>query len=141
MKIPENDVDILSLIDVSELYGLINDGINKYNHCNTVQGFINDMVGNTNVPTMVHNSNDATYTKKYEINDLNKDLRHLCYRLGDNINDDDHKNNHDNSNLVDNGLNSNNIIGAHIVEEKDEWSYEWSDMYDHWNDYYHIPAE
>ena len=54
---------------------------------------------------------------------------------------DDHKNNHDNSNLMDNGLNSNNTIAAHIVEKKDEWSYNWSDMYVQWNDYYHIPAE
>ena len=36
MKIPENDMDVLSLFDTSELYGLINDGINKYNQPNTV---------------------------------------------------------------------------------------------------------
>ena len=70
-KIPKNDVDVLDLIDTSELYGLINDGIDKYNHRNTVQGFINYMVGNTNIPTMVHNSNKATYTEQDEINDLN----------------------------------------------------------------------
>ena len=99
------------------------------------------MVGNTNVPVVVHNSNEATYTKQEEIDNLNEDLRHLRSELRGNINDDDHENNHDNSNLVDNGLNSNNTIGAHIVEEKDEWSYEWSDTYDQWNDYYHIPAE
>ena len=36
MKIPGNNADVLSLFDSSELYGLINDGINKYNHHNTV---------------------------------------------------------------------------------------------------------
>ena len=48
---------------------------------------------------------------------------------------------HDSLNLVDDRLNSNNTIGAHIVEEKDESSYEWADKYNQWNDYYHIPAE
>ena len=125
MKIPDNDADVLSLFDTSELYGLINDGINKYNHRNTVQGCINDMVGNTNVPVVVHNSNEATYTEQEEIDNLNEDLRHLRSELRGNINDDDHGNNYDDSNLVDNGLNSNNTIGAHIVEEKDDWSYEY----------------
>ena len=58
MKIPENNVEVLNLINTSNLYGLINDGINKYNHRNTVQGVTNDMVGNTNVSTTVHSSND-----------------------------------------------------------------------------------
>eukprot|EP00751_Fragilariopsis_kerguelensis_P012307 CAMPEP_0170773546 /NCGR_PEP_ID=MMETSP0733-20121128/9434_1 /TAXON_ID=186038 /ORGANISM="Fragilariopsis kerguelensis, Strain L26-C5" /LENGTH=277 /DNA_ID=CAMNT_0011115947 /DNA_START=457 /DNA_END=1291 /DNA_ORIENTATION=- len=31
MKIPAKDVDVLCFIDTSDLYGLINDGINKYN--------------------------------------------------------------------------------------------------------------
>ena len=59
-KIPAKDVDVLRLIDTSDLYGLINDGINKYNDRNTVQGFINDMVGNTNIPTVVESGNKAT---------------------------------------------------------------------------------
>ena len=99
------------------------------------------MVGNTNVPTVVHYSNKATYTEQDEISDLIEDLRHLRYGIQDNINDDDHENNHDNSNIVDNGLDSDNTIGAHIMEEKEEWSYEWTDTYDQWNDYYHIPTE
>ena len=70
-KIPENDMDVLSLIDVLDLYGLINEGMNKYDHRNTVQGFINDIFGNTNVPTMVNNSNKAAYMEQDEINDLN----------------------------------------------------------------------
>ena len=35
-KIPENDVNVLDLIDTLQLYRLINDGINKYNHRSTV---------------------------------------------------------------------------------------------------------
>ena len=35
-KIHENDVDILDLIDTLELYGLINDRIDKYNNHNLV---------------------------------------------------------------------------------------------------------
>ena len=69
-KIPENDVHVLDLIDTLELYWLINVGINKYNHSNTVQEFINDMVDNT-ISTTAHNSNEATYTEQNEINDLN----------------------------------------------------------------------
>ena len=59
-KIPGEDVDVLCLIDTFELYGLINDGIHKYNNRNTVQGFSNDMVGNTYVPTVVESGNEAT---------------------------------------------------------------------------------
>ena len=122
-KIPMNDVDVLDLIDTLELYGLINDGIDKYNNRNTVQGFINNMVGNTNILTMVHNSNKATYTEQDEINDLNKDLLHLRNGLGDNINDANNENNHDNTNLANKGLKFNNTLGAHIVEEKEGWFY------------------
>ena len=117
MKIPNNDADVLRLFDTLELYGLINDVINKYNHRNTVQGCINDMVGNTNVPAVVYNSNEVIYTEQEEINNLNEDLCYLRSELRGNINDDDYKNSHDDSNLVDNGLNSNNTIGAHIVED------------------------
>ena len=48
-KIPTKDLDVLCLINTCELYGLINDGINKYNNRNTVQGFINNMVGHIHV--------------------------------------------------------------------------------------------
>ena len=99
------------------------------------------MVGNTNVYTTVHSSNKAKYVEQDEINDLNEDLLHLRNGLGDNINDDNNKNNHDNTNLADNGLKSNNILGAHIVEEKEAWFYGWANTYDEWNDYYHIPTE
>ena len=98
---------------------MINDGIDKYNNCNTVQAFTNDMVSNTNVPTMVHSNNKATYTEEDEINDLNKDLLHLRNGLGNNVNDTNNKNNHDNTNLANNGLKSYNTLGAHTVEEKE----------------------
>ena len=140
-KIPVKDIDVLNLIDTLELYGLINDGIDKYNDRNTVQGFINNMVGNTNVPTVVKSGNKAAYTEQDEINDLNKDLLHLRNGLGDNINNTNNKNNHDNTNLVDTELKSINILGAHIVEEKEGCFYGWADTYDEWNNYYHNPAE
>ena len=60
MKIPENGVDDLDLINTSNLRGLINDGIVKYNQRYTVQGIISDTVGNTNIPTTVHSNNEAT---------------------------------------------------------------------------------
>ena len=139
-KIPENNVNILDLIDTSQLYWLINDDIKKYNHHNTLQGFINDIVDNI-TPTTAHNSIKATYTEYDVINGLNEDLRHLRYWLEDNINDNGNKNRHENTNPADNGLKSNNTICAHIVEEKEGWFYEWADTNDERNNYYHIPTE
>ena len=75
------------------------------------------MIGNTNVPTMVHSSNEATYTEQDEINNLNEDLLHLHNGLGDNINDANNESNHDNTNFTDNGLKSNNTLGANIVKK------------------------
>ena len=112
--IPAKDVDVLCLIDTSDLYGLINDGINKYNDRNTVQGFINDMVGNINVLTVVKSSNKATATRK----------------LGTAKSVIVQENNHDNTKLADTGLKSNNILGAHIVEENQGRFYGWAVIYD-----------
>ena len=67
MKIPENNADVLDLISTSDLYGLINEGINKYNHSNTVQGVVNDVVGITNIPTTVHSNNETTYEEKKKL--------------------------------------------------------------------------
>ena len=140
VKIPENDVDVLDLIDTSDLYGLINEGINKYNHRNTAQGVTNDMVGNTNVPTTVHSSNKATYAEQEEINDLNEDLRHLQHELRGNMDDNDYVS-HDETIPVKNVLEPNNTIGAHIVEGNEDSFYDWVDTYDEWNGYYHTPTE
>ena len=63
-KIPAKDVDVLRFIDASDLYGLINDGINKYNDCNTVQGFINDMFGNTGAPNKLGKSEPVVVYKQ-----------------------------------------------------------------------------
>ena len=103
-KIPAKDVDILRLIDTSDLYGLINDGLNKYNDHNTMQGFINDMVGNTNTTTVVKNNNKTT-----TINKLEKAKPVVV-----------HENNNGAMKLADTGLKSNNTLGAHVVEEKEE---------------------
>ena len=54
-EIPAKDVDILRLINTSYLYGLINDGINKYNDFNTTQ--ITNMFDNTNTATVVDTNN------------------------------------------------------------------------------------
>ena len=124
-KIPGKDVDVLSLINTSDLYGLIYDSINKYNDRNTVQGFINDMVGNTNVPTMVKSSNKATTVSK-----LGKAKPVVV-----------HENNYGNTKLANTELKSNNILGAHIVKENEGWFYGWVDTYDEWNNYYYTPTK
>ena len=95
-KIPAKDVDVLCLINTFDLYGLINDGINKYNNRNTVQGFVNDMVGNTNVPTMVESGNKVTAASK-----LGKAKPAVVH---DNI--------YGNTKLTDTELKSSNILGA-----------------------------
>ena len=102
-KIPAKDIDVLSLIDTLDLCGLINDSINKYNDSNTVKGFINGMIGNTNVPNMVDSSNNATAANK-----LGK-VKPVVV----------HKNNHDNTKLANTELKFNNILGANIVEERE----------------------
>ena len=63
-ELPAKDVDILRLIDTSYLYGLINDGINKYNDSNTTQGFFNNMFDKTNTATVVDNNNKTTTSNK-----------------------------------------------------------------------------
>ena len=125
MKIPEKDLDVSRLNNTSDLYGLINDSINKYNDCNPVQGFINDMVGNTNDPTVMEGINKATAASK-----LGKGKSILV-----------HENNHSNTKLTNIELESNNILGAQILEEKEGWFNEWADTYDEWSNYYYTPRE
>ena len=50
-KIPENDVDVLDLIDTLDLYGMINEGINKHYQRDAAQRVTNDMMHITNVLT------------------------------------------------------------------------------------------
>ena len=117
-KIPAKDVDILRLIDTLDLYGLINDSINKYNDCNTIQGFINNMIGNTNTATGVKNN--------YKTTTISKSGKSKPVVI--------HENNNGAMKLADTGLKSKNTFGAHLVEEKEEWFYKWADKYDMWND-------
>ena len=42
----------------------MNDSINKYNDCNMIQAFINDMVGNTDAHTVIKDINEATAASK-----------------------------------------------------------------------------
>ena len=62
MEIPAKDVNILRLIDTTYLYGLINDGINKYNDYNTIK--ITNMFDNTNTTTVVDANNKTTTSNK-----------------------------------------------------------------------------
>ena len=38
-------------------------------------------------------------------------------------------------------LEANNILGDHILEEKEEWFYQWADNYDVWNDNSYTPTK
>ena len=83
------------------------------------------MVGNTNVSTMVESSNKATAASE-----LGKAKPIVL-----------HENNHGNTKLAETELKFNNILGAHIVEEREGWFYGWADTYDKWNNYYYTPTE
>ena len=102
-EIPAKDVDILRLIDTSYLYGLINDGINKYNDSNTTQGFINNMFDNTDTATVVDNDIKTTTSNK-----ASKAEPIVV-----------HENNNGAMKLAETEMKSNNTLGAHIVEEKE----------------------
>ena len=65
------------------------------------------MIGNTIVPTMVNSSNEETAVSK-----LRKTKPVVVYGS-----------NHGNTKLTDTILKSNNILGAHIVEEKEGYFY------------------
>ena len=99
-KIPAKDVNVLRPINTLDLYGLIIDGINKYNNRNTVQRSTNDMVGNADAPTVIKGINKATAASK-----LGKAKPVVIY-----------ENNHGNTKLTDTKLDSKNTLGAHIVE-------------------------
>ena len=120
-KIPENDVDVLDLINTSDLYGIINDGINKHYQYDAAQRVTNDMVNITTVSTTAHSNNEATYAGQEEINDLkvrvnnlNEEVRHLQHELRGNMDDNDYVS-HDETIPVKNLLETNNTIGAHRV--------------------------
>ena len=135
-KIPENDVDVIDLINTSDLYGKINEGINKHYQRDSAQRITNDMVNITNVSTTTHNNNEATYTGQEEIidlkvgaNNLNKEVRHLQHELRGNMDDDEYVS-HDETIPIKNLLEPNNTIGAHIVEGNEDSFNDWIDTYD-----------
>ena len=99
-KIPAKDVDVLRLIDTSDLYGLINDGINKYNDCNTAQEFTDNMVGNADASTVIRGILEVPAASK-----LGKAKPVVV-----------HENNCSNTKLTNTELESNNTHVAHIVE-------------------------
>ena len=90
-----------------------------------MQGFNNDMVSNTKVPNMVDSSNEATAASK---------LKKAKPVVVD-------ENNHSKTKLANTESKLNNILGAHIVEEKEGRFYKWADTYDKWNNYYYTPTE
>ena len=83
------------------------------------------MVGNRDAPTMVEGNNKATATSK-----LGRAKPSVV-----------HENIHGNRKLVNTRLKYNNILGAHIVEEKEKWFYGWADKYDVWNNYSYTPTK
>ena len=93
-----------------------------------VERLLNDMVSETShmdAPTVVEDNNKTTTVSK-----LGKAKPAVV-----------HENNNGAMELADTGLKSNNILGAHVVEEKEEWFYEWNDKYDVWNDYSYTPTK
>ena len=120
MEIPVEDVDILRLIDTSYLYGLINDGINKYNDSNTTQ--TTNIFDNTNAATVVDTNNKSTTSNKAS------KAKPIVV----------HENNNGAIKLAEAGTESNNTLGAHpYYGTKKWWFYGWADKYAVWNDYSH----
>ena len=83
-KIPKNDVDFLDLIDTSDLYRMINEGINKHYQRDKVRNVANNMANTMNIPTIAHSNYKATCAGQEDINDikirvnnLNKEVLHL----------------------------------------------------------------
>ena len=145
-KISENDVDVLDLIDTSDLYGMINERINKHYQRDKARKVTNDIVNITNVSTIAHSNYKATYVGQEEINDLkirvnnlNKEVLHLRSELRGNMDNDDV--NHDETVPAKNILEPNNTISTHVVEGNKDLFYDWIDTYDEWNGYYHTPIE
>ena len=94
----------------------------------TVQGLINSMVletSNTNTPTVAKDNNKTTAASK-----LGKAKAVVVY-----------ENNNGNMKIAETELKSNNILGAHIIEEKEGWFYGWADNYDMWNNLSYTPTK
>ena len=79
------------------------------------------MFDNTNTTTTVKNNDRTTTSSK------SKKAEPVVV----------HENNNGAMKLAETGMESNNTLGAHIVEEKEGWFYGWADKYDVWNNYSH----
>ena len=93
-----------------------------------VEGLINDMVSETShmdASTVVKDTNKTTSVSK-----LGKSKPVMV-----------HEKNNGTMKITDTRLKSNNTLGGHIVEEKEEWFYERADKYDVWNNYSYIPTK
>ena len=87
---------------------------------NMVEGFINNMLPKSShlqTPTYVEDSNKTTNIN--EIGDLDPTAI-----------DDNNNNSVERATTV---LEANNILSAHIMEEKEEWFYQCANYYDVWN--------
>ena len=51
------------------------------------------------------------------------------------------ENNNDSVERANTVLKANNILGAHILEEKEEWFYQCADNYDIWNSDFYSPKK
>ena len=94
--------------DITEIMG---------NTLNMAEGFINDMVSETSHmddPTVVKDNNKTTTVSK-----LGK-VKPVVV----------HENNNGAMKLADTGLKSNNTLGAHVVEGKEEYGHKWADNYE-----------
>ena len=84
---------------------------------NMVEGFINDMLPKSSylqVPTIVKDSNETT--NRNETEDFNPTAID--------------KNNNNSVERANTVWEANNILGAHVLEEKKEWFYQCANNYD-----------
>ena len=51
------------------------------------------------------------------------------------------ENNNDGMKRANTGLEPNNILGAHVLEEKEKWLYQWTGNYDVWNNHSYTPTK
>ena len=79
------------------------------------------MFDNTNIGTIVENNDKTTKSSK-----LKKAKPVVA-----------HENNKGAIKLAETRMESNNNLGAHIMEEKEGLLYGWADKYDVWNNYSH----
>ena len=93
-----------------------------------VEGFISDMLSESSyleAPTIVKDSNETT--NENEMGELKPA--------------DVDENNNDGVKRANTGLKSNNILGAHALEENEEWFYQLTDKYDVWNNHSYTPTK